>query len=440
VQPPDVPGPPATLVTQDREPFQPIWCGDTELSAIAPEDLLLSADSGYGRARVLVRLHGEPLGYASMDVSGDGLSGDDVRAAILPELLARLEDHLSQEGLTAGPLRLPVAAASSGCPMVVDEGEEVTVIVCTRDRPETLRSCLHHLRRLTYDPLNVLIVDNAPSDDRSERVFNDIVGDDDRFSYVVEERPGLSRARNRGWTHATSSIVAYTDDDVSVDPDWVQGIVRGFRRRHDVGCVSGLVCTASIEGPAEAYFDGRVSWSKNCAPRLYDMAGQRTPDRLYPYSPGIFGTGANFAFRRELLVTMGGFDEALGAGTRTAGGEDLDAFVLTLKTGAALAYEPSAIVWHHHRADNDALTKQMYAYGTGFGAFLAKHLIDRRTRGDVVRRLLVGSVKLFRVPGATRASVPDAASMPPGLLRRELRGMLAGPLLYLRARRNLRSA
>jgi hypothetical protein len=136
---------------------------------------------------------------------------------------------------------------------------------------------------------------------------------------------------------------------------------------------------------------------------------------------------------------MGGFDEALGAGTRTRGGEDLDAFVLALKNGAALAYEPSAIVWHHHRAEAAELTKQMYAYGTGFGAFLAKHLIDRRTRGDVLRRLLVGAIKLFRVPGTTRAAVTDAASMPPGLLRRELRGMLAGPFLYVRARRALRS-
>jgi hypothetical protein len=61
---------------------------------------------------------------------------------------------------------------------------------------------------------------------------------------------------------------------------------------------------------------------------------------LYPYSAGIFGTGANFVVSRAAFEALGGFDEVLGAGALTRGGEDLDWFVRTLHQGFALAYEP----------------------------------------------------------------------------------------------------
>jgi GT2 family glycosyltransferase len=242
--------------------------------------------------------------------------------------------------------------------------------------------------------------------------------------------------------------VAYTDDDVAVDPGWVQGLLRGFRRRPDVGCVTGLACTADIDGPEEEYFDARAaSWSTRCLPELYDLGSAARPDALYPYSAGIFGTGANFAFVRSALVALGGFDEALGAGTRTRGGEDLDVFVRVLRSGAAIAYEPSAIVWHSHRADRAGLLRQMYGYGTGLTAFLTKLVLDPATRGDVLRRVPRGLVRMARIRTQTRAR-RAAVTGPPaqaatqaapygGAFTREALGYLAGPVLYLRARRGL---
>ncbi len=164
----------------------------------------------------------------------------------------------------------------------------------------------------------------------------------------------------------------------------MHGLVRGFRRRADVGCVTGLVSAASLASASEAYFDARTaSWSSRMEPELYHREDQdRGP--LFPYAAGTFGTGANLAVDRELLRRLGGFDLALGAGTRSRGGEDLDLFVRVLRAGAALAYEPTALVWHHHRAGDVELRAQMYGYGTGLTAYLTKQLTDPVARRDVL--------------------------------------------------------
>ena len=65
---------------------------------------------------------------------------------------------------------------------------------------------------------------------------------------------------------------------------------------------------------------------------------------MYPYSAGRFGAGANFAVSRTVLKEVGGFNEALGAGTPSGGGEDLNMFMRIVLAGHRLVYEPSAVV------------------------------------------------------------------------------------------------
>jgi GT2 family glycosyltransferase len=158
---------------------------------------------------------------------------------------------------------------------------------------------------------------------------------------------------------------------------------------------------------------------------------------LYPFSAGIFGTGASFAFDRERLLRAGGFDEALGAGTLTRGGEDLDIFVRILLDGGAIAYEPSAVVWHHHRADEQSLLKQMYGYGTGLTAYLTKLLLDPSTRTQLLKRVPAGLMKIAQIRTQTNERLGDTVAAPAGAMRREFTGFLAGPLLYLRAKRRV---
>ncbi|WP_104523541.1 glycosyltransferase [Blastococcus atacamensis] len=411
------------------------WCCEWELADSSPPRGV-TPSAGSRTARVLVRLHGDPLGYLTLP------SAEAAPEALLPLAEAafgeRIAAHLAEEGLVASR---PYPAAGAGCPNRVDGAELVTVVVCTRGRAGQLAGCLGRLRELTYPRLEILVVDNAPSDDSTRRVVDAVAAADPRFRYVVEPRPGLSRARNRGLVEARGRWLAYTDDDVSVDPRWVDGLVRGFRQSPDVGCVTGLVATAEISGAAEEYFDARAaSWSTRCEPQLFALGGAAADDPLFPYSPGVFGTGADMAFDREHLLALGGFDEALGAGTLTRGGEDLDIFVRVLRAGRAIAYSPAALVWHHHRADDAGLLRQMFGYGTGLSAFMTKCLLQAGTRREVLVRVPLGLRRMTAIRSTTEERLTEATAAPRGAMLQELLGLLAGPVLYLRARRAARVA
>jgi len=168
--------------------------------------------------------------------------------------------------------------------------------------------------------------------------------------------------------------------------------------------------------------------------RVFDLADRRDSSPLYPYSAGLFGTGANFAVDRDLFVGLGGFDEALGAGSPAGGGEDLDAFVRVLQAGRSLVYEPSAIVWHVHRADAAALRQQLFSYGVGLTAFLTKHMGDWKTSREILSRIPAGCRRAGRIWSPTE--IGDRA--PLGLVLCEMLGMTYGPTAYLRGRWRLR--
>jgi GT2 family glycosyltransferase len=309
------------------------------------------------------------------------------------------------------------------------------VVICTRNRPESVMMALRGLAAAHYRLAEVLVVDNAPGSDATMNAVLAEFGDDPRFRYVREPRPGLSCARNRGVAEASGEIIAFTDDDVIIDPRWLDGILRGFRAVPGAGCVTGLIATAEIENEAQLYFHLRAGWGMLCERRIFDLTEHRDDSALYPYSAGIFGAGANFAIPRRVFKEVGGFDEALGAGTPTGGGEDLNMFVRVILGGYRLVYEPSAIVSHVHRASVSELSRQMFAYGTGCTAALtALAWENRQARRELPLKIGSGLLRMLNLSSRVRGN----ATLPGGLIRREVSGLLAGPALYLRGRRDLR--
>jgi len=105
----------------------------------------------------------------------------------------------------------------------------VSVVLCTRDRTDLVLTALDGLTSLRYPSFEIVVVDNAPSSDATRDAVRARFAGDQRVQYVREPRPGLSCARNRGVAEAAADIVAFTDDDVRVDPWWLDGIARGFR-------------------------------------------------------------------------------------------------------------------------------------------------------------------------------------------------------------------
>jgi GT2 family glycosyltransferase/peptidoglycan/xylan/chitin deacetylase (PgdA/CDA1 family) len=394
-----------------------VWSGELEWTKpILPGEPLRTADGeSFDSARLLVRVSGEPVGFIQVPLVAGTLAWPSVAAAIRRSLGPEIDKRAVAAALAP--------AAYRGL---------VSIIVCTRERPDRLRRCLEALTATAHRDVEIVVVDNAPRDAATAEVVAEIAAVDGRVKYVCEPRAGLSRARNLGLRTACGEFVAFTDDDVRVDPRWVDGVLRGFQRRADVACVTGLVASASLERPAERFFDERVWWSSSCEQHLYDAGSEAT--RLHPYAAGICGTGANMAFRRATLEAVGGFDETLGAGSPTSGGEDLDIFLRLMLAGWALSYEPSALVWHDHRVALGDLEAQMYGYGKGLAAYLCKYLLSRSYGPDIATRIMRGGWHFAALTRRSRAA-GARAGLGVALQRAEWRGMIAGVPAYLKSRR-----
>jgi GT2 family glycosyltransferase len=414
----------------------PIMIGELELAEPITDIQLPEREDGaaYHGVQLLVRVQHTPVGYVLV-VPGD-LDAPAISRQVWHELAGAINRQRSRAGLPA----LDVLAVG-GIPVEPELADEpadnpaVTVVVCTRNRPESAMVTLRGLAAMRYRPFEVVVVDNAPSSDATKDAVAREFGADRRIRYVREPRPGLSCARNRGLAEAASDIVAFTDDDVRVDPWWLNGITRGFRVASDVACVTGLIATAEIDNAAQLYFHLREGWGASCERRIFDLAQGRDESPLYPYSAGIFGAGADFAVSRTALAEVGGFDEALGAGTPSGGGEDLNMFMRIVLAGHRLVYEPSAVVSHVHRTDLAELSRQMRAYGSGCTAALTAIIMaDARARRDLPPKVISGMARMRKLSSAVRGN----PTLPSGLIKQEIRGFIEGPWLYLKGRRNLR--
>lgn len=390
------------------------WIGMVDIDVLTPDadggiEFLAADSEPYHTARVLLRHRLQP-----------------VRVVESPIVDGRVR------------VRIPTDLALTE-PRTPAERPPVSVVLCTRDRPEQLADALESVLALDYPEFEVVVVDNAARTDATKSVVEGF--GDDRVRRVAEPVPGLSTARNTGLRAARHDVVAYTDDDVVVDPHWLLGIARGFAVGPDVSCVSGLVPSGELRTAAQAYFDQRVSWSDSLRPRVFHISEPPPDLPLFPFQPGRFGTGANFAVRRGRILEIGGFDEALGAGTAAQGGEDLDLFFRVLAAGDTLVTEPSAIVWHRHRSDNDALLSQARGYGLGLGAWLTKVSMDRthrRLAARVVRRRLKTSLRVGLDYGSVMAPPSEFRDdVPASVGRAEVLAVLGGPRALWRGRRQV---
>jgi glycosyltransferase involved in cell wall biosynthesis len=236
----------------------------------------------------------------------------------------------------------------------------VSIVVCTRDRPDYLRTCLERLTTLDPMPAELLVVDNAPTNDSTERLCDEF-----GVRRLLERRPGLDNARNLGWQEAHGDVVAYVDDDAVADRGFAGALARSFQP--DVAAVTGLVLPVEIETRAQRHIElVHGGMSKGFRRTTFRRETVSEPLEAFRY-----GVGTNMAFRREVLEEIGGFDPRLDVGTSTRGGGDLDALYRVIAAGHVIRYEPNVMVRHLHRAERRGLVRQFHDYGTSFSAFLA---------------------------------------------------------------------
>ncbi len=313
--------------------------------------------------------------------------------------------------------------------------EPLTVVIATRNRPESLGRCLRSVLAGHHPAMHVVVVDNDPDDERTERIVDTFA--DPRVRYVREARRGASVGRNRGLAEARTEIVAFTDDDTEVDQSWAGRIAGAFAANPGLACLSGPVLAARLATPEERAADIALAWNKGFTTRHFSLAEPPADSPIFPFSPGLFGIGANMAVHAPRARAVGMFDEALGPGTPTHGGEDCEFFVRMVLAGHVVGYAPGAYVWHHHRPDQEALRTQLQGYAVGLGSFLAKIAMSPQGRSAALRRLPAAVARLRHI--AEREAGAGEA-MPADADRTRHRGLLAGPAAYVRSRRAVRRA
>ncbi len=360
-------------------------------------------------AFTLLRSRGWPIGVDVLPLLDDGTVGHVGR-----QLAAEMPSSPAHGVPPAGP---------------------ISVVVCTRNRAESLQRTLRRLVDVVGPEHELIVVDNAPRDDETARV---VAGFADRARHVVERTPGLARARNCGLDAATHRFVLFTDDDIEPEPSWLDVVGATFAAHPGAVCVSGAVLPTSLSTTAELRFQEFGGYVADFCETEYHLAMDPPPSDLFPFHPRLLGTGANMAFRAEALRSIGGFDEALGAGTIARGGEDIDVAVRLLLAGHLIVRQPAAVVWHASLTSDDELLAQIESYGCGLAAAFSKFLSQRATLGAVLRRLPVGVWTALSDDSVKNDRRSD--TYPAELRRAELRGMTKGFFAYHTSRRRLRAS
>jgi GT2 family glycosyltransferase len=235
----------------------------------------------------------------------------------------------------------------------------ISVVIPTRGRPDLIGRSVRAVLLNDHPDFDVTVVDQSDEPATGE-VVTEIARSDPRVRYVHTMPPGLSRAYNVGAGLTAGPVLAFTDDDCVARPDWLSSIARAFAAEPDAELMYGRVALPS-DLVASA---GEVPVLPIARPERID---RRSGFRLY-------GMGANFAMRRQLIARIGGFDEILGGGGPLRSSQDFDLQYRAYLAGATVLLRPEVSVDHYGLRTAAQWPATLRAYGVGDGAFYMKHV------------------------------------------------------------------
>lgn len=269
-------------------------------------------------------------------------------------------------------------------PPAQQETPQVSVIMCTYNRGELLDAAVRSVlaqRAAIAPPLELIVVDNN-STDRTREIVERFAGMDGRVRYVFEPQQGLSYARNAGIREARAPLIAFTDDDVRAESDWVAAIVLAFREYPEADMVGGRVLPVWPVAPP--VWLTRDHW----APLALVDYGE-APVTVTAKHP-ICLVGANLSFRRSVFDTVGVFATSLQRVKDGIGSlEDHEFLLRLLRIGRTAIYDPRIRLYAEIQPNR--LERAYHRrWHTGHGHF---HALLRSEEMEQT------SVTLFGVPG-----------------------------------------
>ena len=235
---------------------------------------------------------------------------------------------------------------------------KVSVIIGTRNQADCLNTAIASVLSNTYQNFEILIIDESP-DNLTEKIAQLYVAQDQRVKYFHILTKGRTKGLNYGIKISQGEIIAITDSDCQVAPDWLEKIIFVFNRYPDVDMVYGSLIPE---------IDSQNRWF---------VPGVMLKDRIFsgPRSK-IFenGMGGNMAMRKRLFARIGYFDQFLGPGTLFCGGDDWDFSYRVLKNGFKVAHSSMVKVRHLGRRDILQWKKLLKEYRVSDAAVFFKHI------------------------------------------------------------------
>jgi glycosyltransferase involved in cell wall biosynthesis len=258
---------------------------------------------------------------------------------------------------------------------------DVTVIVCTKNRANALEQCLGSISKAILGcpgrKVEVIVVDNGSTDNTPDVVSAYLGSAKFPGLLVREPRPGLAAARNTGLNHASGRLIAFTDDDCRIAPDYISIMMAYFEHDEQPVIRGGRV---ELGDPADLPLSIKVDKA--------EMTLQ------FGFHPGFVVLGCNMVIHRDVFSRIGRFDERFGAGARFKASEETDYFCRAYLNKIPVTYVPDMIVYHFHgRKTADAVRRLYSGYAIGNGAVYAKYFFSG---GGLTRHLYWDLRKAFR--------------------------------------------
>jgi glycosyltransferase involved in cell wall biosynthesis len=237
---------------------------------------------------------------------------------------------------------------------------DLTIVVCTRNRGNQLRTCLDSITRAIERQsrsMEVIIVDNASTDNTRQVAQEWALASRIPARVVVENRPGLAVARNTAVQNAQGNVIAFTDDDCALSDDYVTKLMNHYDQDSEP-----VVRGGKVEAGNRDDLDFSVKKDSEFS-RLSDIA-----------RVAGFILGCNMVVPRQAIARVGQFDERFGAGGLFRSAEDTDFICRTYLAGIPIEYVPDMIVFHNHgRRSIEEVKQQYFGYCVGNGALYGKY-------------------------------------------------------------------
>lgn len=250
----------------------------------------------------------------------------------------------------------------------------ISILVCTRNRPEDLRRCLDSIFANVFTDYELLVVDQSDDD-----AIADYLGglSDPRLRWIPTDSRGLARARNIAIHRARADLLAFTDDDCICDADWIGSMVSEF----------------DTDSHPDGLFGRVLPWGDRLAEGLFchcliaDETERTVSGPVPPHNH--LGHGNNMAFRKEVFRKVGLYNPAMGAGTRLKSGEDTDLTYRALRANLVMKYSPRPLVYHNNWKTFRQADRLDLGYVLGFVMVFGKFaLAGDRVAGRCLRERL----------------------------------------------------